>query len=590
MLARERRDQGRQARAVTNGMGGRAGRAPRVPGLILEVSRRRATVVADGRFFHIPAMPGWEVGLEVWVAPPADLRPSVRLRRTAVALVGAAAVAGGGVFGVAAVAAAQVAAVVSVDINPSIQLSVDRGGRVLHAVALDADARRILAAGPLQHQAVAGAIATIVRRAVSEGYLTPTSQTPPPGSTPAAGTAARPVGSTILVTVAPAHSKEAAVPSAVTAGVAEGRRQSAALLTSHQVNAMVDVAYVDHTVVAAAHNSGLSLGQQVVLDNLRGAGAKVSASAFKAAPLRQALADAGVPKADVATVLHAVSGADASAAAATRAAAVLRAAMRGDGPDALQQLLAGEQPGAATAGDASVHGNGKANGDGNGYGQAASGPVGNTGEHNPASATVTPSQGIAAAGGGGAANSERGTPAAHGTGTGTDGGVPAGVPATPTGEGRTPAAAPDHSGEAQPQAQASGTDQSPLPRGLLRRVEVWMGLHAPRSDQTRPEPGGQPQRNGSPPAGQDPGRGDQVAAVTTTGTNAGGATGPSGLPAPGALPGTGGAQGGGTGATGAGGSQGRPGKPGQDQGAHQGTGPGKHQGHDATKSPSGARS
>lgn len=321
------------SRTLTQSAQGQGGSGPRVPGVILEVGRRRATVLADGRFLRMAAMPGWEEGAEVWVALPA---PRAWVRRVALAVAGAALIAGSGAFALAGVASAQqVAAVVSVDINPSVQLRVDSSGRVVGATAMDADGQRLLAGGGLRGQLLSTAIMLVVQRAVADGFLT-------------AGTAAAspaPAGAVVLA-VAPVRQGETTLPAAVAQGMAVAPATVAAVLRQHSVPAAVDVVAGNQSLVRQAQSSGLSLGQQAVYEAVKGAGAPVQPHTFQKQPLGKALAAAGVPPDDVQSVLGAIAKDGAESGGTS---AVVRAALGGASPSTLNRLLAGGGDGEAAA-------------------------------------------------------------------------------------------------------------------------------------------------------------------------------------------------------------------------------------------------
>jgi len=528
-----------------------SGRGPRVPGVILEVVRRRATVLAEGRFLRVSAMPGWEEGAEVWVALPAKGGSASRWRRIVLAVAGAAVVGGSGAFILAGVvSAAQVAAVVSVDINPSVELRVNGGGIVLAATAMDADARRILAPGGLLHQPLSDAITLIVQRAVDDGFLPaqapttvltapPVGEMPSGGMTPPArGTASRttvgpaaasapPVGA-IVVTVAPAQKGETALPPAVARGVAAAPADVSALLARHKVQATLDVVAGNQTLVREAKSSRLSLGQQAVYETVKSAGARVDASTFRRESLGKALSAAGVPKADVPTVLDALSkeGADGS-----KLIPVMQAALHGDGPQALQKMLDGagahaEPPEASRAGSAA-------------QGGGTAGAV--AGQGNPGGAR-TP----------GAVDAGRGS-GAGGRSSATGAGVSVAPVATAARSGGRTASG--GSGDAAKPGSGGG-----LPPGLLQRLETWFGSRPATSGDSGHSDNKTKQRqnkrdgggsggtgaaggSGAPriPAGRPPG--DQAAAHPTTTavpTRAGGAGSPSGFSVPGGSAGRGG--------------------------------------------------
>lgn len=381
---------------------GRRHQGPRVPGVVLEVSAGRAIVLAEGRFCRLRAVPGWESGSEVWVALPQPQWGGARLRRWVVAVASAAVAVGAGTLSFGAIASAQVAAVVSLDINPSVQLAVDGQGRVVGATAMDAGGRRLLQAGGVRGDPVGVAISVLVQRAVQEGYLTavaPTTVGPTTAAPTAPVSSATAVGA-IWVTVAPAHAAEAALPPAVVAGVAAGRAQAVHLLAQRHVAVPVDVAQANAGAVRQARSSGLSLGRQVVYGQLREAGAKVSKRVFRRAPLDQAIAAAGVPSRDVAAVLGVLAKDGEDRAAELQ---VLRAAVAGEGPAGLQRLAAALAQARPTAhrrhgdGAKAVHGSVAPQGRPGGQGAGPRAPVSSGAAPAASAATAPPRTGSAQA-------------------------------------------------------------------------------------------------------------------------------------------------------------------------------------------------
>lgn len=137
--------------------------------LVLEVRGRHATVLLPGGAFKTIKVgsSGLVVGQEVWV-------PNPRLRRWwqggAVAVTSLAVI----LFGLADVlapAAPIAVAVVSVDINPSINLMVGSQHQVVAAVGLDKAGRRILTQYRPRNFSVGLAVQEITRWAVRDGYV-----------------------------------------------------------------------------------------------------------------------------------------------------------------------------------------------------------------------------------------------------------------------------------------------------------------------------------------------------------------------------------------------------------------------------------
>lgn len=142
--------------------------------LIMEVRLDHAVVMLPGGGFRrvrVPRGEAWSVGQEVWLPAP-NRRPLVW---------GAAAV----LVLVALVVplerspgTVEAAGVVSLDINPSINLVVDKSGRVLRYQALDTEAQQLIKIAPPTGKDLARAVQDLTLAAQAKGYLNPASQQP----------------------------------------------------------------------------------------------------------------------------------------------------------------------------------------------------------------------------------------------------------------------------------------------------------------------------------------------------------------------------------------------------------------------------
>lgn len=139
-------------------------------GVVLEVGTRRTLVLTPGgRFRWIATQdPTWMVGQEVWVAPSPWLR-----RRWRVAAAAAAALAAAVVPVLGEVAQASTA-VVSVDINPSVDLTVTAARRVVAAQGLDRAGQALLADTRVVGLSVTRAVDALTTAAAAHGYLSRT--------------------------------------------------------------------------------------------------------------------------------------------------------------------------------------------------------------------------------------------------------------------------------------------------------------------------------------------------------------------------------------------------------------------------------
>lgn len=146
------------------------GAGARVAGMVLEVRGRRAVVLADGRFLRLRAVQGWEPGQDVWIQP-LSLLAAERVRRAVLAAAAAAGTVAVVLTG-GAVAAAVPVAVVSVDVNPSVQLAVNHWARVVGVMPMDPEGVRLVAqAAGVDHLPVGTAVADLVADAIRLGYV-----------------------------------------------------------------------------------------------------------------------------------------------------------------------------------------------------------------------------------------------------------------------------------------------------------------------------------------------------------------------------------------------------------------------------------
>ncbi len=137
--------------------------------LVLEVRGRRATVLLPGGAFKTIKVgaSGLAVGQEVWVANPVIRR----LWQGGAAVASAVALVLVGLADVLAPAAPIAVAVVSVDINPSINLMVGSHQQVIAAVGLDNAGRHILTQYRPGNLPVGVAVQGITKWAARDGYV-----------------------------------------------------------------------------------------------------------------------------------------------------------------------------------------------------------------------------------------------------------------------------------------------------------------------------------------------------------------------------------------------------------------------------------
>jgi hypothetical protein len=137
--------------------------------VVLEVQGRHATVLIEGGEVRRVAVPPDDVvpGQEIWVPEESPWG----WRTLAAAAMLALALLGGGLWSWSHTAT-PVAAVVSMDINPSFQLGVSVSDQVLWAEPLDAAARRLLHGVPVTGDPLDLAVQDLADAAARAGYLT----------------------------------------------------------------------------------------------------------------------------------------------------------------------------------------------------------------------------------------------------------------------------------------------------------------------------------------------------------------------------------------------------------------------------------
>lgn len=310
-------------------------------GVVARVRGRRAMVLVDGRFVRLRAVPGWDVGDQVFLRrggrPSLWQGLSVTRRRLLVALAAAAtaAVGTGSLLVTQVVAARQVVAVVSIDINPSVSLGVNAKGRVVQAVAMDGAGVRLLSQVSVRGLSVAEAIPDLVAGAVTDGYLAPSSSTAASwsSSTAGSGTGSRSSASSVnattttktngtvsatsssaavLVVVGPTGKSK--VSSAVDAMVREGIDSARHDLQNSKVAAAVVGAETSNPqAVSDAHAEKVSLGRYMVGAGLSAQGHVVPEATLRSDTLPDVVRQGGAASAGVVNALRSAVQAGSSA-------------------------------------------------------------------------------------------------------------------------------------------------------------------------------------------------------------------------------------------------------------------------------------
>lgn len=421
---------------------------PRQPGMVLEVRGRHATVLADGRFLRMRAMPGWEAGEEVWVSPPSPWSRRARLWRLA-AGVSLALATGSGAW--AGLAAAQTVALVSVDINPGVQFGVNASGRVVSQQGTDAAGTQLLQSLDLRGRTVQAAVATVVSQALRDGYLRG-----------AAGT------STGVVLLGVAPKGNGSVRPAVQTQVVDARSQAAAVLAQHGVQAAVLVVQASAGEAQKAQAAGVSVGDYYMASAVRAAQPQPAQHKQPAQPaeskqskqpklrelprlrgksLSQTLRAEGVPTDDVAPVVQAVARKNPKTLQS-----VLQQAAQGVPPATLEQEVGPPPEARGRSGDNKGHGRGHRLPSAGG-GQALG--AGGTSQQQGGDPVGLPLLGKTGPGGQAGGGQSQGGTAGEGPGAGqTQGGAPGTAPDAPA----------THGGQGEQQGSAApgnGSSRSP---------------------------------------------------------------------------------------------------------------------------------
>jgi len=157
-------------------------------GIVMTVNDQFAVVFTkDGQFCHVPFSPGMEVGRQVqWLADSPEVRQPAQRRGgrsfrqwDAWRRYGTAGLAASLLVAVGAWVSsstflpvkAEAYAYVSVDINPSVSLTVDKKLQVLSAVGANADGKTLVGLVDLQGQSLSAAMAQVVTVAISQHMM-----------------------------------------------------------------------------------------------------------------------------------------------------------------------------------------------------------------------------------------------------------------------------------------------------------------------------------------------------------------------------------------------------------------------------------
>ncbi len=298
--------------------------------LVLERRGRHAIVLLPGGEVRRVSAKGAAAGDEILL--PQASAPFVPVRRYAYGA-GALALALAVLPALLPMAQAKVAAYVTVDINPSVELGLSPAGTVLTSRPLDSDGRAVLAATKLRGESLNAALGDLLRTAVTHGFL--------PAGTPAA------------VIVAGYGAGSGNLPIAFQGQLRSARSAVAVFLQKHGIRGVVSAMIVPQVLVQAARRAHVSAGVYAVWSALHRAGSSVAVNQMRGRHLAAAMAKvAGTPPGKA--VLPLLTGKAATHAKSGAAAG------RGHGDShGLGRSLSGPPGGPAKGGaHASVHGKG----------------------------------------------------------------------------------------------------------------------------------------------------------------------------------------------------------------------------------------
>lgn len=237
-------------------------------GVLLEMAGRQAVVLTpQGEFKKIPAPRGtWEIGDEVEFAEPRGTSLWARWGATAAA---AAVLMIGSFVGYNQYTLTVPVAVVTVDINPSLELTLNKKDQVLRVEALNADGELVLQGVAWDRKPFDQVVRAVTERAVEEHKLNPADET-----------------SAVLVGVAPANEK--ALPAAQAERVVE---RAKAAVTAEVAQAAHELGQESKTSVAVlvatadekkeADREGLSIGKYKLLPEIQSVAPQVTPEEIK---------------------------------------------------------------------------------------------------------------------------------------------------------------------------------------------------------------------------------------------------------------------------------------------------------------------
>lgn len=137
-------------------------------GIVMEIEKGQAVVMKrGGAFVQLPAKPHWQVG-DVVVVKAQTLRLQVVLALAASLVILAALALGGNYY----LVYNEPTALLSIDVNPSIELELNQAGKVVQAKAVNEDGEEILRSLQLKGLPYAEAVTALLQDVAFRQYLT----------------------------------------------------------------------------------------------------------------------------------------------------------------------------------------------------------------------------------------------------------------------------------------------------------------------------------------------------------------------------------------------------------------------------------
>lgn len=207
-------------------------------GIVFQIEGRKAVVLkADGEFVHVNAKSGWQVGETVIITTPA--RNRMRPLLTIAACL-AVVILGG--FGWNQLYASPVS-LISLDVNPSIELGVNRWGRVVTASALNEEGTAILTQANTNNIGYQDALSSILSIEGESGFLT--------------------ANANVVLTV---FSQNETIQTSL---LAESQNVVDSKISLYSNQITTEYYAVDETTVDGAHGHGVTAGKYLYLQKLQ---------------------------------------------------------------------------------------------------------------------------------------------------------------------------------------------------------------------------------------------------------------------------------------------------------------------------------